>query len=252
MEFLGEFFLNNISEHIQQHQSLYVGGAFKEPLTDTTWFVLGGQRAQPHPQFTCTAEECDTRLWYHVKKTVCKQMLILSPDTDVYHIGAPLAYKTPGKHIIVQINKLSSRELKYLDINAYNEALTNDPDLRYIDKNLLPTIMQSVYVCTGCDYISFFNQIGKATFLKHFYQHASFVTSGKNPSTPGTLADISLTENSYKTGFLAFMRLVGTAYFKKHSTGFDVSSPGLLLSQVLEKNSLTDADCQPSIYLEQN
>ena len=36
-------------------------------------------------------------------------------------------------------------------------------------QNLLPQALQSLYVCTGCDYVSFFVGMGKASF---FYQHS--------------------------------------------------------------------------------
>ena len=75
---------------------------------------------------------------------------------------------------------------------------------------------------TGYDYTSFFSQLGKATFLRYFFQYASFITGGEQP---GTLADTQLNERSYKLGFLAFMRLIGTVYFMKHTTGFNTSSP---------------------------
>ena len=41
--------------------------------------------AQPDPLFASNAEETDTRVWLHAT-----QILILSPDTDVYFIGLPL------------------------------------------------------------------------------------------------------------------------------------------------------------------
>ena len=85
--------------------------------------------------------------------------------------------------------------------------------------------MQTIYVVTGCDYISFFSQIGKATFLRYFYQYTSFITAGNDPSTPGTLYDVGLESDNYKLGYLAFLRLIGTVYFKKHSSGFDTQSP---------------------------
>ena len=101
-------------------------------------------------------------------------------------------------------------------------ALENDPDLVAIPTDILPFIIQKIYVCTGCDYISFFSQIGKATFLRYFFQYASFITSG-NPE--GTLADTVLEENIFETGYLAFLRLVGTVYFKKYATAFEMQSP---------------------------
>ena len=58
----------------------------------------------------------------------------------------------------------------------------------------------------------------------YYFQYASFITGGID-STPGTLADTLLSDGSYKLGYLAFVRLVGTVYFKKHSSGFVTDSP---------------------------
>ena len=56
--------------------------------------------------------------------------------------------------------------------------------------------------------------------------HSSIKTLlATDAKTPGTLADTSLKEKTYEIGFLAFIRLIGTIYFKKHATGFETSSP---------------------------
>ena len=78
--------------------------------------------------------------------------------------------------------------------------------------------MQMVYIATGCDYISYFQGIGKVYFLNMLYQHATFITSGSDPN--GTLTDTSTT-----LGLLAFVRLVGCVYFKKHLTAFKFDTP---------------------------
>ena len=49
----------------------------------------------------CNAEETDTRIWLHVKQTDFQNILVISPDTDVYN-----------KNIIVQVNPMNCRELK--------------------------------------------------------------------------------------------------------------------------------------------
>jgi len=141
----------------------------------------------------------------------------------VYHIGLPLQC-VRDKNIFIQINTASSRELKFVNLVALNTAIQNDPDLAAINPAILPKVLQIIYVCTGCDYISFLSQLGKATFIRYFFQYVSFITGGEQP---GTLANtqLQLNERSYKLGFLAFMRLIGTAYFKKHATGFNTSSP---------------------------
>ena len=71
--------------------------------------------------------------------------------------------------------------------------------------------MQVVYVCTGCDFISFFNGIGKASFLSTLFEYCEFICSNSD-QTPGVL-----TETCHASqGFLSFLRLVGCAYFRKH------------------------------------
>lgn len=223
--FLGRYFLNNIGSNLQPDQTLYVAGAFKDNLVDTAWFVKGSNvnSAQPDPTFTSNAEGTDTRLWLHARQTTFPRILVISADmcTDVYHIGLPLCC-TKQKEIIVQVNQVSSRQLKLLHLTGLLQALENDPDLAHIDQTILPQILQTIYITTGCDSISFFSKIGKATFFRYFFQYASFITSGEG-ETCGTLADTSLNDTSL--GFMAFMRLVGTVYFKKHASGFDVTSP---------------------------
>ena len=110
--------------------------------------------------------------------------------------------------------------MKFLDITALNAAFQNDPDLANIDATILPQVFQTLFVCTGCDYTSFFSQIGKATFLRYFFQYAAFITGRE---AEGTLADTE--EESCNSGFLAFLRLIGTVYFKKHAACFETPSP---------------------------
>ena len=43
--------------------------------------------------------------------------------------------------------------------------------------------------------------------------------------TQGSLSDTLLENSVHKQGFLAFLRLIGTVYFKKHATAFESSSP---------------------------
>ena len=217
--FLSDYFLNNISTYLQDHQTLYVAGGFDGHLTDTVWYVQGNSRPQPDPTYTSNAEETDTRIWLHVKQTAHKQILLLSPDTDVYHIGLPLEHH---KQVIVQTSPMNSREMQFLDMLALIKAFQNDPDLATIDTTILPQVMQTLFVSTGCDYTSFFCQIGKAIFFCYFFQYAPFIT-GKDHQ--GTLADTSLEGESYNTGFLAFLCLIGTVYYKKHATGFETPSP---------------------------
>ena len=106
---------------------------------------------------------------------------------------------------------MSSRELNFLNLTQLLVALKTDPDLSHIHPDILPQVLQTLHVSTGCDYTSFFSKIGKATFFRYFCQYASFITSGSDPTTPGTLSHTSIPSDEHKLGFLAFIRLVGTA-----------------------------------------
>lgn len=144
---------------------------------------------------------------------------MLSPDTDIYNIGLPLPPN--DKHVLIQVSSLKLKEIKLIDLKALISALKNDPDLAALVPDNIPLIMRTLYMCTGCDYVSFFSGLGKATFMRYFFQFASFITGSDGSS----LAHIGLQNGAYMKGFLSFLRLVGTVYFKKHSTGFDTQSP---------------------------
>lgn len=218
--FLGNYFLTYASTYLHPDQRLYVAGAFEGEISDTAWFVTDANDPQPDPLFLNNSGETDTRLWLHFKKTRHDYVLVMSPDTDVYIIGLALR-STHDKNVMVQVSKYNARELRYLSLSALRLALHHDPELAPLRDGNIELALQAIYVSTGCDYTSFFSGIGKATFLKYFLQYSSFISG----SGAGTLADTSLVDNKYKVGLLAFLRLVGSVYFKKYSSGFDVQSP---------------------------
>ena len=222
--FLGEYFLSNSGTRLRKNQRLYIAGTFKGDIVDTAWFVTETNDRQPDPAYTCNAEEADTRLWLHAKKTEHDRILLISPDTDVHMIGLPLQ-AAQNKDIVVQINPFSARELRLLRISSLIQALQADPDLGRVRESELPSILQTLFVCTGCDYVSFFHGIGKATFLRYFFQYAPFITGATNASTPGTLGFTKLPITNWKLGYLAFLRLIGVTYFKKYSSAFNTQSP---------------------------
>ena len=37
-------------------------------------------------------------------------------------------------------------------------------------------MLQTLFICMGCDSISSFKQIGKASFFNYFFQHACFIS----------------------------------------------------------------------------
>ncbi len=124
--------------------------------------------------------------------------------------------------MFVQISPFSSPELRILHLNELCHSFSRDPDLAVVPIEMHPKLLQSVFICTGCDYISLFSGLGKATFLRVFFQHGSF-NNANTDNLPGSLSNT--TQPDHQTRFLAFVRLVSTTYFKKHLTAFQYESP---------------------------
>ena len=107
----------------------------------------------------------------------------------------------------------NSKELKYLFLSTFVTVLQNDPNLSAIPPQLIPQIFQTIFVATGCDYIAELVKppswdISTACWVYFQWQ------------IQGTIADVGIEGHKINSGFLAFLRLVGTVNFKKHSSGF--------------------------------
>ena len=74
-QYIGKFFLSNASTYLSSSQTLYVAGTFDGELINTAWLAYAQDNPQPDPAFTCIAEETDTRLRLHVRKTQHKNIL---------------------------------------------------------------------------------------------------------------------------------------------------------------------------------
>ena len=51
-------------------------------------------------------------------------------------------------------------------MNILIDLLKQDPDLVHIHDSYIPSVLQTLFVCTCCDYISF-SLVGCACFQKH-------------------------------------------------------------------------------------
>ena len=161
------------------------------------------------------AEESDTRIWLHIKHSAGLKKLIQSPDTDTYHIGLPLV--TPEMEVVVQLSNPGDRHLRLLHLHTLIDLINWDPELTTVRKAYRTGIIQCLYVCTECDYVSFFVGIGKMSFLKVFFKKPSFIVGEE--STCRALCSTIFSEIS-GNGFLAFLKLIGLACFKKHCRAF--------------------------------
>lgn len=112
-------------------------------------------------------------------------------------------------------------ERHYLYSKKFQSVLNLDPDLAVVSHTNRLKLIQTLFIATGCDYLSFFVGIGKATFMRIAFQHCTFINANSD-SCLGTLVD---TGDSNDIGFLAFLRLVGTVYFKKYLSCFPHETP---------------------------
>jgi len=94
-------------------------------------------------------------------------------------------------------------------------AFASDPDLSTLPNDNLGTIMQTLFICTECDYVSYFKTLGKAKVLYIFFQHAQFI-NGTDMSGLFHHTNPSTKDN----GISSFIRFAGTCYFKKHLAAF--------------------------------
>ena len=157
-----------------------------------------------------------TYIWLHYMHSSGTRKLIFSADTDVYHIGMTQISHMPNSDIIVQLSKPSDKDSRFIQMNSLIQALENDPDLSELPPSILPQILQSVYVATGCEYTSFFCGLEKASFLSTLFQYATFIALGVDP--PGSLGIVSLDRDS--PSLYSFLRLVGCAYFRSTHPSF--------------------------------
>ena len=171
-------------------------------------YAVNGQTRQLRTDLATNADEADVCVWLHCQKACGVQKLLYSPYTDVYHIGLSVVGKLHECDVIVQLSNYSDEKAKFVHMTNMITAINNDPDMSEITPALRPQILQSIYVATGCDYTSFFNGLGKVTFLATFYQYAAFIAGGN--IIPGTMGEMSLDTNS--NAKLSFLRLIGCAY----------------------------------------
>ena len=69
-------------------------------------------------------------------------------------------------------------------MQALISAFVNDPELAHIPSSSLPYLRQAFFVCAGCDFVSFFNGLGKASFLATLFEYSKYICA-KSEHIPG-------------------------------------------------------------------
>ena len=119
----------------------------------------------PEPALRCNAPEADTRIiWSHTIHCVSNlglNTLISSADTDTIFIG--LTQTLLADTVYVKISAIG-KPARFLSMHKLQHALLSDPDLSTIAEDKRTQTIQSMFVLTGCDFISFSGK-GKVTFF---------------------------------------------------------------------------------------
>ena len=234
VNFLSHYFLEKMKKKLRDRQKFVTAGGFNRAIKNKALYTecIGTTRCDS--SLESNAEETDTRIWLHVLNSAGQNKLVLSPDTDVYHIGLPCIINS-DLNVMVRLSPFSSPQLRILDMQTLIAALNNDPELAVIPETLRPLLLQKVYIATGCDFISFFKGFGKSTFLATLYEFCQFICSNSG-QTPGILTDCDM----HNHGFLSFVHLVGCAYYRKHKSAFlpSYSTPMMLFRALYQDNIL--------------
>ena len=141
---LGECVMKNGRFLLTEGQSLVIAGCFEDGIA---WKVTCGSIPQPEPLYLSNAKEANQRIWQHVTNCSTENVLVYSPDTDVYTIGMSLSTVHNSKQVTVQLNPLSSRVKRYININNLVKAISDDPDL-----SLIPVTERNRYDFLVCLY----------------------------------------------------------------------------------------------------
>ena len=151
----GRFWLKN-------HQCLVIAGCFTGDNEDLAWMIHTDEIIPDSLTHYSSSveEEADHRIWRHATQSSARNILLYSPDTDVDNIGLYLIHQPP-KNYIIQLNVPHSSDTKYLNLNNLKKAFSHDPDLSTVPKEDLGAIRQTLFISTGCDYISHFKTMGK-------------------------------------------------------------------------------------------
>ena len=181
--FLSLYFIHKLKRRLKPPQKFVTAGGLEDDLRNKVLTVTSPSQPQTDPCLTSNAGESDSRIWLHVLNSGGTKKLLLSPDTDVYHIGLPIV----ALDVIVRLSPFSSLEQRLLNLPALISAFEDDPDLSGIEKTDIPKIVQMLFITTGFNFISFFNGLGKATFFGTFFEFSEFISSN-SIDVPGTLA----------------------------------------------------------------
>ena len=144
IEAIGLSYLQTARCKLQSGQQLILAGCFSGTAEDTAWKITADDLLpQPEPIYRSCAQEADMRVWRHAINSQAHNILIYSPDTDVYNIGLGLICGRSAE-CIIQLNPAHCDE-QYLHLNNLLLALENDHDVVLLPSQKLERIFTNSF-----------------------------------------------------------------------------------------------------------
>ena len=164
-------------------------------------------------RFNTNHVECDTQVWLHVYDTKCNTVHVRSIDRDLGMIGIGLFHKFQGKQIYIEYQQTPAM---YVNINCLVQSLSSDTDLAGPVESAsdICKIIQTTFICSGCDFVSYFYGKTKTKFYETLFQYANFITNTRAESVDTFGSLIHTQRNTMGKGLMSFYRLIGSVYFK--------------------------------------
>lgn len=104
-------------------------------------------------EYYCEHEEADTKMLFHITKTVCKNIVIRTSDTDIAVIALAHVdqFKKENKLVWMETGQISNNSLRYINLTKIQGSLGST----------LSQALPAFHAFSGCDYEASFYDKGK-------------------------------------------------------------------------------------------
>ena len=198
------------------------------------------------PERSNNKGEADIAIWWHVKFSHCKQILVHATDTDIYLYGVALMdlhFFHPDKQIAVETQFNNC----FVSINGLNSLIKSEPSLHKLS-NWPSVAILAIYLLSGSDYVSGFYGLTANSILSSAMQHTAIILFDGKPfvgiEQSNGLCDF---EGLSVEGFT---RLFTCAYLEKNVSFYNHLYPTLMQlwdAMKLNNTSLTNSSMNPSL-----
>ena len=212
IRYLSKKFIGLVKAHLQDGQTFITSGGFHVGLTTKPeWTgVVVSSRDVVHHALVHNHEESDTQIFLHIFDSTCTNILMYSIDRDVGLVALPIDFGQ--KNVCLQY-KAKAGDERFLNVKLLQQAIKLDSDFSHVINNNIDILkcIQSLYICSGCDFVSYFCHLGKSIFFNTFAQYANFISGEDTANLSCSNVHV---DSDREKGLLSFYRLILCVYYK--------------------------------------